>query len=128
MKAGYLGPKHNYKGPDAEATEILFDQMAARRRRAAVKPGHGPAVGVPRPRAVAPRARQRLDARRARRATPTPTLTLRSAFEDFVDLGAGRADPRRLMLARKIRPKGDLRLLLKLPKVFGCRRASSVAM
>jgi ribonucleotide reductase beta subunit family protein with ferritin-like domain len=118
MKAGYLGPKHNYAGPQPEATEILFDQMARTADGAAVRAGtvlqwqfddHEPWHLV-------------LDngsTNVARGAHPKPTLTLRSTFEDFVDVGAGRADPGRLMLRRRIRPKGDLRLLLKLPRVFG---------
>jgi ribonucleotide reductase beta subunit family protein with ferritin-like domain len=118
MKAGYLGPKHNYTGPDEEATEILFDQMARGADGDAVRPGtvlqwdfadHEPWHLV-------------LDdgsTRAERGAHPSPTLSLRSTFEDFVDLGSGRADPGRLMLRRRIRPRGDLRLLLKLPKVFG---------
>jgi len=118
MKAGYIGPKHNYAGPDPEATEILFDQMARGADGSAVKPGtvlqwefddHEPWHLI-------------LDngsTSASRGPHPKPTLTLRSTFEDFVDLGSGRADPRKLMLSRKIRPKGDPRLLLKLPKVFG---------
>jgi hypothetical protein len=31
---------------------------------------------------------------------------------------AGRQDPRRLMLRRRLRPKGSARVLLALPKVF----------
>jgi hypothetical protein len=117
MKAGYIGPKHNYAGPDPEATEILFDQMARGADGRAVKPGtvlqwefddHEPWHLV-------------LDngsTSASRGAHPKPTLTLRTTFEDFVDLGSGRADPAKLMLSRRIRPKGDPRILLKLPKVF----------
>jgi ribonucleotide reductase beta subunit family protein with ferritin-like domain len=118
MKAGYLGPKHNYKGPDAEATEILFDQMARGADATAVKPGtvlqwefrDHEAWHV---------VLENGSTRAQRGAHPKPTLTLRSSFEDFVDLGSGRVDPAKLMLSRKLRPRGDLRLLLKLPKVFG---------
>jgi len=35
------------------------------------------------------------------------------------DVFAERADPRVLMLRRRIRPKGDPRLLLRLGRVFG---------
>jgi ribonucleotide reductase beta subunit family protein with ferritin-like domain len=118
MKSGYLGPKHNYRGPDPEATEILFDQMARGADASAARPGsvlqwsfpdHEPWHLV-------------LDngATRAQRgAHPNPTLQLRMPFEAFVDLGAGRADPRKLLLQRKLKPKGDPRLLLRLPKIFG---------
>jgi hypothetical protein len=32
---------------------------------------------------------------------------------------AGRRDPRRLVLSRRLRPRGNPRVLLALPKVFG---------
>jgi ribonucleotide reductase beta subunit family protein with ferritin-like domain len=48
-----------------------------------------------------------------------PDLTLRSSFEDFVDIAAGREDPRRQLLRRRLRPSGKLRMLVKLPKLFG---------
>ena len=46
-------------------------------------------------------------------------LTLRLRFADWADVMAGRADPRALMLRRRLRPKGSPRVLLALPKVFG---------
>jgi hypothetical protein len=55
----------------------------------------------------------------ARGRADDPALRLRfTSFDDFVDLGAGRVDPRRLMLRRRIRPRGSLRLLARLPKLF----------
>ena len=118
MKSGYLGPKHNYKGPDEVSTEILFDQMKRAVDPSAVKPGttlqwefddHEPWH------LVVDNGATRVQ----RGAATSPTLTLRSSFEDFVDLGAGRADPTRLLIRRRLRPKGDPRLLLRLPKLFG---------
>jgi hypothetical protein len=50
---------------------------------------------------------------------PDPSLTLRVGFEDWVDVVARRADPRRLLLTRRLRPKGDPRMLVRLPKLFG---------
>jgi ribonucleotide reductase beta subunit family protein with ferritin-like domain len=49
---------------------------------------------------------------------PKPDVTLRMTLEDFGDIISGREDPRRLMLRRRVRPRGNPRLLLKLPKVF----------
>jgi hypothetical protein len=40
------------------------------------------------------------------------------SWEDFIDVAAGREDPRKLMLRRRIRPRGKLRALAKLPKVL----------
>jgi ribonucleotide reductase beta subunit family protein with ferritin-like domain len=118
MKAGYLGPKHNYKGPVDEATAVLFDQIARVADPDAAKPGtvvqweftdHDPWHVVIDDGAT--RAEQGAHA--------SPTLRFVTSFEDFVDIGAGRADPTKLMLRRRMKPKGDLRLLLRLPKVFG---------
>jgi ribonucleotide reductase beta subunit family protein with ferritin-like domain len=51
-------------------------------------------------------------------ALPKPDVTLRMALEDFGDVIAEREDPRRLLLKRRVRVRGNPRLLLKLPKVF----------
>jgi hypothetical protein len=45
-------------------------------------------------------------------------VRLAVSFEDFIDATAQRIDPRKLMLQRRLRPKGDPRVLLRLPKVF----------
>ena len=50
---------------------------------------------------------------------PHPDLTLTTSFSDWADLSAGRADPRRLILTRRLKPKGKLRVMMKLQKVFG---------
>jgi hypothetical protein len=47
-----------------------------------------------------------------------PDLRLRTSLADFADVSAGRADARRLLLRGRLRPRGDLRLLARLPKVF----------
>ena len=49
---------------------------------------------------------------------PRPDLRLAMAFDDWADVFAGRADARRLLLRRRMRPSGDLRLLLKFPRLF----------
>jgi ribonucleotide reductase beta subunit family protein with ferritin-like domain len=48
-----------------------------------------------------------------------PDVALRMSLEDFGDVIAERADPRRLLLKRRVRVRGNPRLLLKLPAVFG---------
>jgi hypothetical protein len=45
-------------------------------------------------------------------------LTFRCRFEDWVDVAAGRDDPRLAMLRGKIRPKGSLRLLWRSGRMF----------
>jgi hypothetical protein len=56
-------------------------------------------------------------ARQGRAASPD--LSLRASLQDVVDVSAGRADARLLLLRRRLRPRGDLRLLVRLPKVLG---------
>lgn len=46
-------------------------------------------------------------------------LRLRISYDDWADLFAGRADGRRLLLQRRLRPRGDLRLFLRMPRLFG---------
>jgi hypothetical protein len=117
MRYGYLGPKSNFS-PDPQATEMLFDQM-----RRQVDPSAAPAGTVlqwaftdAEPWHVV------IDngaTRSVRGAAPSADLTLQTSLADWVDVTAGRADPAKLMLTRRIRPKGNLRLLLRLPKLFG---------
>ena len=47
-----------------------------------------------------------------------PDITLRCRFEDWVDVASGREDPRLALAKGKLRPKGRLRLLLRLGKLF----------
>ena len=47
-----------------------------------------------------------------------PTATLRCRFEDWTDVVAGRADPRKLALRRRLRPSGDLRWLWRARGMF----------
>ena len=49
---------------------------------------------------------------------PRTDLTLHSAFADWADVAAGRTDPRALMLRRRLRPRGSLRVLWALPRIM----------
>jgi len=49
---------------------------------------------------------------------PAADVTLSCAFDDWVDVVAAREDPRRLMLRRRLRPRGSLRSLYRMSKVF----------
>jgi hypothetical protein len=51
----------------------------------------------------------------------SPEVTLKSRFEDFVDIFAGREDPRLAILKGKLRPRGKPLALLKLPKMLPTR-------
>jgi putative sterol carrier protein len=48
-----------------------------------------------------------------------PDVTLACTWDDWTKVLAGHADPRRMMLRRRIRPRGNLRVLLRLQKLFG---------
>jgi hypothetical protein len=48
-----------------------------------------------------------------------PDLTLRCNFEQWADIVAGRDDPRFAIAKLKLRPRGDLRTLLRMQKLFG---------
>jgi ribonucleotide reductase beta subunit family protein with ferritin-like domain len=54
-----------------------------------------------------------------RGAAAKADVTLRMSLDDFGDVIAERADPRALLLRRRVRVRGNPRLLLKLPAVFG---------
>ena len=47
-----------------------------------------------------------------------PDLSLRCRLEDWVDITAGRENPRLAMVKGKLRPKGSVRMLLRMPKLF----------
>lgn len=46
-------------------------------------------------------------------------LRLRVSYRDWVDVVANRTDARKLLLTRRLRPKGSLRLFARMPKIFG---------
>ena len=48
-----------------------------------------------------------------------PDVTLRCRLEDWVDVTAGRADPRRLLLSRRLRPSGSPLGLWRSKDLFG---------
>ena len=48
-----------------------------------------------------------------------PDVTFRSRFEDWSDIVAGREDPRVAMAKLKLRPRGNIRLLMRMPKILG---------
>jgi putative sterol carrier protein len=49
---------------------------------------------------------------------PAPDLTLRCRWEDWVDIAMGREDARRAVLTQKLRPRGSMRVLLRMPSMF----------
>ncbi len=117
LRAGYLGEPNGRVTPVAEATEMLFDGVV-RTLNASVAPGakiqwefsdaepwhlviaNGSSTAAP-------------------GRVEDPDLVFRCAFNDWIDLSAGRIEPWRALLTRKIRPSGSLRMLARAPKLFG---------
>jgi Ribonucleotide reductase, small chain len=50
---------------------------------------------------------------------PNPNVTMETSWADFVATGKPDAKPLRMMLQRRIRPRGSLRELVRMRKVFG---------
>ncbi len=49
---------------------------------------------------------------------PNPTLTLEASWKDFVGMGKPDANPMKMVLTRRIRPRGSIREIARLRKVF----------
>ena len=125
LRAGYLGEPNGPVEPDAEITGLLFDGLR-RQIDTSLAPGarilwefddaepwhltveNGTATTGP-------------------GRVENPDLTFRGRFQDWVDVSAGRADPVRAVLTRKIRPSGKLRMLVRVPKLFGVAPAALLA-
>jgi 1,2-phenylacetyl-CoA epoxidase catalytic subunit len=116
LRAGYLGEPNGHLTPNAEATALLFDGL---RRQVDTS--------------VAPGAIVQWDFTNAEpwylqidggAAAVTPgrashaDLTFRCTLEDWLDLSAGRIEPWRALLLRKVRPSGSLRMLMRAGKMF----------
>jgi hypothetical protein len=118
LRAGLIGPGDEGVTADPEAIAIMFDTI----RRGAVADGVRPGTTIQWEFADADPWHIVLDDGRSR-AVPgraaKADVTLRCAFADWADVMAGRRDPRRLVLSRRLRPRGNPRVLLALPKVFG---------
>ena len=117
LRAGYLGGPNGPVKPDAEVTALLFDGLSRQ-------------IDV----SAAPGARIQWEFTDAEpwnvqihnggaSAQPGriehPDLVFRCRFQDWIDVTAGRTDPRRAALTGKIRVRGGIRMLLRAPKLFG---------
>ena len=117
LAAGMLGPREGPAVRDPEAIEILMDSV----RRSAVHGAARAGTTIQWDFTDAEPWFLRLDNGSTaveQGRTPSPDITLKMSFDDFIDVAAGREDARRLMLRRRIRPRGRLRALARLPKVL----------
>lgn len=119
MEAGVLGEKLGPPARDDEALALLFDTL-----RRSVSPDHGLSdpTTLQWEFADAPPWHLRI----ANGSTSAhagrhehPDLSLRCRYEDWVDIVAGRLDGRRAVATGRLRPRGSVRLMLRLPRIFG---------
>jgi ribonucleotide reductase beta subunit family protein with ferritin-like domain len=117
LRANLIGPGDGPVRQDPEAVAILFDTLARQADARAVAPGTTIAWAFD----DGPPWHVVLDPAGSR-AVPGPApnadLTLHCRFADWADVAAGRADPRALVLRRRLRPRGSLRVLWALPRVM----------
>ncbi len=50
---------------------------------------------------------------------PNPTVTLETSWKDFVGMSKPDANPLKMILTRRVRPRGSIREIARLRKVFG---------
>jgi len=118
LEANLIGEKVGPPSRDPEAVGILFDSLRRQANPRSVPPG----TTIQWDFVDADPWYLRLDngaSSAVQGRTESPTLTLSCRFEDWVDIAAGREDARRLLLTRRLRPRGSMRTLMSLPKVFG---------
>lgn len=117
-EAGYIGPRAGKAARDEYSMSLLFDEVARNANTDVLPAGSTIQWSFDDATPWYVELNNGSTAARSGRA-PQPTLTLDMRFDDWVDLIAGRSDPRKLLLQRKLKPSGDLRSLIKLPKLFG---------
>jgi hypothetical protein len=119
VRAGIMGEGNGAVSATSEHQELLFDTL-----RRSVNPDHG----LKRPTTLqwdfgdAEPWFIRIDdgtTRASAGRVPDPDLTLRCRYSDFVDIVGGRLDERRAVLTGKLRPRGSLRLLARMPQIIG---------
>ena len=117
LQAGYIGEKTGPPSRGPEDVRLLFGSVAAGLDSgAAAEPG---AIqwefddAEPWHVVVANGS-----TRAAMGRADSPRLTLKTSFEDFVDVVANRQDPRRLLARGRLRARGDLRWVWKSRRMF----------
>ena len=119
LRAGYLGEKNGGAARDPRSMALLFDSI-----RRAVDPRTAPDVPMTLQWEF-PDAEPwhlRLDNGSTAAApgrAPAPDVELRVAFDDWVDLTAGRLDPKKAVATRRLKVKGSPRALWRARGVFG---------
>ena len=117
LQCGYLGEKTGPPSTDPDDVRLLFETLAtALDSGAAAEPGviqWDLTDGEPWHIAV---SNGSTEARPGR--VEDPRLSLRTRFEDLVDIVGGRKDPRRLLATGRLRPRGDMRWVWRSRAMF----------
>ena len=118
LQAGILGEKTGPPARDPETVALLFDVV---QRSVDTKATTNGGVVIQWDFKDAPPWHLRIDngnsaAQEGR--VENPDLTLRSSFEDWVDIVSRRQDPRFAIARGKLRPRGSLRQLWRMQKLF----------
>jgi 1,2-phenylacetyl-CoA epoxidase catalytic subunit len=119
LQAGYLGEKNGPPQKDPEKVGLLFDLISRTLDKSAA-PAGGATIAWDFADAQPWFIRIENGATAAQQGRlEDADLVLRCRFEDWVDIVARRRDPRIAMATGKLRPKGSIRLLLRMSKLFG---------
>ncbi|HEX8074678.1 MAG TPA: ribonucleotide-diphosphate reductase subunit beta [Thermoleophilaceae bacterium] len=119
LQAGYIGEKNGPPERDREKVELLFD-LIQRSVDTSATP-NGAATIQWEFKDAEPwflrihNGSTRTEQGRLERAD----VVLKCRFEDWIDIVAGREDARLAIAKGKLRPKGNIRLMLKMSKLFG---------
>ncbi|MEA2291710.1 MAG: ribonucleoside-diphosphate reductase beta chain, partial [Solirubrobacteraceae bacterium] len=117
LEAGFIGPREGPSPRDPEAMAMLFDSI---RRAVDLRSAPDPFVvqwdfsdAEPWHVRIADGAAAAAPGR-----APAADLELRCRYEDFVDVVAGRLDPRRALATGRLRPRGAPRALWSARGLF----------
>jgi Ribonucleotide reductase, small chain/SCP-2 sterol transfer family len=116
LRAGYLGEPNGPVTPNPEATAMLFDGL-----RRQIDPAAAPGATIQWDFSDAEPWHLRIDNGSTSVApglTEHADLTFHCRLTDWVDIAAGRTEPWRALLERKLRPTGSLRMLVRTRKLF----------
>jgi hypothetical protein len=119
LRAGVAGEPVPNPDSSPEVQRLLFDVIARSAHKDAVN-GSGPAVIQWRFEDAAPWY-LRIDngnSEAVQGEAPHPDITLETSWRDWIDLSIRGGDPRRAMLQRKLRPRGSLRMLWRMQRIF----------
>jgi hypothetical protein len=116
LRAGYLGEPNGPITPNPEATAMLFDGL-----RRQVDPTVAPGATIQWDFSDAEPWHLHIDNGNTSVApgrTEHADLTFHCRLTDWVDITAGRTEPWRALLQRKVRPTGSLRMLVRTRRLF----------